>query len=68
MKKHRNDVFRLLQLLSADGELQLPESITADMRAFLDAVAVDETFEPSAFGLRMSREEGLARLSSAYRL
>ena len=68
VKKHRNDVFRLLQLLPADGALDLPETIAADMRAFVGAVAGDETFKPSAFGLRLSREEGLARLAAAYGL
>jgi hypothetical protein len=68
VKKHRNDVFRLLQLLPADGALDLPETIAADMRAFLDAVADDEAFKPSDIGLQLNREAALARLSTAYRL
>ena len=68
VKKHRNDVFRLLQLLAADGAIDLPETITRDMRAFLAAVTADVAFKPADIKLRMSREEALARLSSAYRL
>jgi hypothetical protein len=68
VKKHRNDVFRLLQLLPADGALDLPETIVADMRAFLAAVAADDAFKPADIQLPMSREEALARLSSTYRL
>ena len=68
VKKHRNDVFRLLQLLPANGTLVLPGTIASDMRSFLDAVAEDESFKPADIGLRLSREDGLARLSSAYRL
>lgn len=68
VKKHRNDVFQLLQLLAADGAIDLPETITRDMRAFLAAVTADVAFKPADIKLRMSREEALARLSSAYRL
>jgi len=68
VKKHRNDVFRLLQLLPADRALELPETIAADMRAFLAAVADDGTFKPSDIGLRLTRDDALARLASAYRL
>jgi len=38
------------------------------MRAFLAAVADDETFKPSDFGLRLAPQDAIARLSSAYRL
>ncbi len=68
VKKHRNDVFRLLQLLVADAAIDLPEKIAGDMRAFLAAVTTDEGFKPADIKLRMSREEALARLSAAYRL
>ncbi|HWL19157.1 MAG TPA: hypothetical protein VNS33_05785 [Bradyrhizobium sp.] len=68
VKKHRNDVFRLLQLLAADAAIDLPETIADDMRAFLAAVTADDAFKPADIKLRMSREEALARLSSAYRL
>jgi hypothetical protein len=68
VKKHRSDVFRLLQLLPADGAFELSETIAADMRAFLDAVAGDESFKPADIGLRLSRDDALARLSAAYKL
>jgi len=68
VKKHRNDVFRLLQLLPVGGVFELPETIAADMRAFLAAVGADEAFKPLDIGLRLSREDAMARLASAYRL
>jgi hypothetical protein len=68
VKKHRNDVFRLLQLLPAEGALDLPEPIRIDMRAFLDAVAADGSFKPADLKLRMSRDEALRRLAGAYGL
>jgi hypothetical protein len=68
IKKHRNDVFRLLQLLPGDGALALPGAIHADMRAFLDSVAADETFKPADIKVRMGRDEALRRLAAAYGL
>jgi hypothetical protein len=68
VKKHRNDVFRLLQLLAADAAIDLPETIADDMLAVLAAVTADDTFKPADIKLRISREEAMARLSSAYRL
>lgn len=68
VKKHRSDVFRLLQLLP-EGEVQpLPEAIRADMTAFVDAVAKDPTFKPSDFKVKMKPEEAIARLVGAYGL
>ncbi len=68
VKKHRNDVFRLLQLLAADAAIDMPETIADDLRAVLAAMTADDTFKPADIKLRISREEALARLSSAYRL
>jgi hypothetical protein len=66
IRKHRNDVFRLLQLLSADARQPLPESIAADMAAFVMEVSQDDTFKPQAFDVNMSAAEALDRLVIAY--
>jgi hypothetical protein len=68
VKKHRNDVFRLLQLLPAERAIDLPETIRGDMRDFIEAVSGDDTFKPSALDLKLTREDALARLSVAYGL
>lgn len=39
LKKHKNDIFRLYQILSIDLRVILPGSISDDMNRFLDAVA-----------------------------
>lgn len=39
LKKHKNDIFRLYQILSMDLRVILPGSISDDMNRFLDAVA-----------------------------
>lgn len=41
LKKHKNDVFRLYQILSGDTRIPLPESIAADFRRFLEMVSAD---------------------------
>ncbi len=68
IKKHRNDVFRLLQLLPGENALTLPDPIRADMRAFVAAVAADRGFMPADFKVRLKPDEALARLVAAYGL
>jgi len=36
IKKHRNDVFRLLMTLTREDRVDLPDAIRGDMQAFLD--------------------------------
>jgi hypothetical protein len=68
IKKHRNDVFRLLQLLPADANIEVPEPIRADLRRFVDLVEGDDTLDPRAFQVKMTRAEGVALVQSAYGL
>jgi hypothetical protein len=41
IKKHKNDVFRLYQIISPDVRAELPPDIARDMKAFLDAMEAD---------------------------
>lgn len=68
IKKHRNDVARLLQLLPAGTSIALPDTIRTDMRAFAAAVAADEAFDPRQFKIDITREALIERLSAAYGL
>lgn len=68
VKKHRNDVARMLQVLAADARYPLPEPIRADMAAFADALADQGDFEPKALGLNMTRQIMIDRLREAYGL
>ena len=52
IRKHRNDMFRLMQLMPVGEVVPLPEAIAADMGAFIAAVDADETFDPKAIDLR----------------
>ena len=68
VKKHRNDVARLLQLLSAEAAYDLSETIKADMQAFIDALGEQDDFTPKQFGVAMTREVVIDRLRHAYNL
>lgn len=68
VKKHRNDVARLLQLLGAEATFGLPETIKADMQAFVDALADQDDFTPKQFGVAMTKEVVIERLRLAYKL
>ncbi|MBV1834125.1 hypothetical protein [Novacetimonas pomaceti] len=68
IKKHRNDVLRLTQLLPGDASIALPGQIQEDMRRFLDLAEADETLDPKAFNVPFTRDEAIALLRSAYKL
>jgi hypothetical protein len=68
IRKHRNDVFRVMQLLAEDTVLALPDPIRNDLEAFLHDLGQDEGFKPADFGLKLSPAEALARLAKAYGL
>lgn len=66
--KHRNDVFRLLQLLPEESRIDLAEPIRQDLRAFLDLVAQDDTFDPRSFRVQLAPDEGIGLLTQVYAL
>lgn len=68
VKKHRNDVARLLQLLSPDARYELPPAIHNDMRAFVERLAEQGDFEPKQFGVPMTVTVVIDRLRTAYGL
>ncbi|MGE3839068.1 MAG: hypothetical protein AB7G40_14330 [Hyphomonadaceae bacterium] len=67
IKKHRNDVFRLVQLLPTTGELVLPEAIKADLRRFTEAVK-SAPVDPKSFGVPLTKAEGMEILNRFYAL
>jgi hypothetical protein len=69
INKHKNDVFRLFQLLAPDTRVALPGSIGDDLSRFLEAVTVHPPADLKPFGLPgMSVEEVFAALRSIYGL
>jgi len=68
IKKHRNDVFRLLQLLGAGESVKLPEVLSKDLALFADAVARENALTPKDIGLIGTLDDQVARLRRAYGL
>ena len=56
IKKHRNDILRLQQLLVPDEIVSLPESIKNDMGRFLDALAKAKNINLRQLGLGKTAE------------
>lgn len=68
VRKHRNDVARLLQLLATDASYMLPASVHNDMTSFVAALSDQEDFDPKQFSVSMTRDIVVDRLRRAYRL
>ena len=68
IRKHRNDVFRLAQLLHRNARVALPESVQRDLRAFVDQAHVDQTLDPRAFEVPFTRDEVADLLRTVYGL
>lgn len=68
VRKHRADVFRLLQLLADDERIALPGPIAADLAAFAAKVDADGDFQPKDIGLAGDAAAQTARLRSIYGL
>ena len=68
VKKHRNDVARLLQLLRADARYDVPDKVGADLSTFVAALDGADDYDPRKFDVGMTRETVIARLKAAYGL
>ena len=68
IKKHRNDVFRLAQLLPEGAKIEMPEQIREDMSRFLDLAEADKTLNPKDLDVPLTREEAVTLMQSAYGL
>lgn len=68
IRKHRNDVARLLQLLSPEARFALPGPVADDLRAFVDQAATEVDYDPRQFNVNMTRENVAERLRAAYQL
>ncbi len=67
LRKHKKDVFRLVQILDRGRAIGLPPAIKADMEEFCSR-AGDEGAPLAQMGLPMTLDEAIAVLESAYGL
>ena len=59
IRKHKNDILRLYQLLTPTQRIELPESIKQDMRYFLDHLGTDEPGNVKNLGINFTNFQGL---------
>lgn len=68
IRKHRNDVFRMFQLLTSESKVHLPDSIKNDLRRFVDQTK-PEDINVKQLGLRNTTAAAvLANIESAFQL
>jgi hypothetical protein len=68
IKKHRNDVFRLFQILDPASDPEAPEVVKKDLRDFISRMS-GEDVDLKSLGLRTVTRDGvLAELAKVYRL
>lgn len=69
IRKHKNDVFRLTQLLERNGEtfLSVPDAVLADMRAFSERMKFEDVDLKQLGVFDKTREEILDELRVLYR-
>ena len=52
IRKHKNDVIRLYQLLIPTQRIPLPQSIKQDMQSFLDHIQIDKSIDIKNLGIK----------------
>lgn len=62
IKKHKNDVFRLFQVIEPDKRIALPEVIKDDMQRFMEVVTADPPLTLKPFGLGGTKFEEIVEL------
>lgn len=68
IKKHKNDVFRLYQILDPDSDPRAPEVVKKDIQEFISRMR-DEDVDLKSLGLRVGTRDGiLAGIGGVYRL
>jgi hypothetical protein len=66
IRKHGNDVIRLMQLLSPDVQLRLAPKIADDLETFLTRLVSDGTYDPRQVHVEVPLAQIVERLRRAY--
>ena len=67
IRKHKNDVFRLSQILSPDSSVELPGSIAQDLQQFLDLMTQDPP-DLKNLKIKSTLDDLIGRLRKTYNL
>jgi hypothetical protein len=65
IKKHKNDVFRLLQIVEIGIHIEVPDLIKNDIQIFIDAMKMEQLDLPR-LGLPLNKERAIEILSDIY--
>jgi len=69
IKKHKNDVMRLFQVISPELRVSAPDSIKRDMTDFIEAILAEDSVDLKQLGLAgITLSEVLERLRNVYQL
>ena len=69
IRKHRNDVFRLFQLLPGNSSINFPMEIKEDLKQFTDRIVSDSGINLKTLGIRTQSLNGvISRLKEFYRI
>jgi hypothetical protein len=67
IRKHANDVIRLMQLLAPDAGIPVAPKIADDLETFLTRLMADGTYDPRQIDVTLPLAEVVDRLRRAYR-
>lgn len=59
VRKHRNDIIRLMQLLSPSSDVYLPDPLVDDMQKFIDLLEQDESLDVKSLGVMNRTKESI---------
>ncbi|MBR1892751.1 MAG: hypothetical protein IJ815_04385, partial [Lachnospiraceae bacterium] len=67
LKKHKYDVFRLLEIITADDIIEVAGLVRESINKFLDRIQKEE-LSLAQIGLSISKEQGIQQIQSLYKL
>ncbi len=65
IRKHKNDVIRLSDLITADTQIEAPAQVFEDIQVFLEIMQT-ESIDTKSLGMRQEKDAILQRISAAY--
>ena len=66
-KKHKYDVFRLLEIIAADESIEVSGMVKESIGIFLDRIQ-EEELSLAQIGLSISKEQGIQQIQNLYKL
>ena len=67
IKKHKNDVVRLSELITAETQIEVPPAVFHDIQDFIEQIGMEDIYTKS-LGLRRGKIEVLQRIKGAHYL